>query len=77
MEILESLRKLQLRGENDSVTTLNTTTFSGDEALAEVVYHAEFTLKGAARLAEPLLPLGLKKLGDDTRDSLHEHLESL
>ena len=43
----------------------------------QVVYRAEFVLKGAARFADPLLPLPLKKLGDDAAKNLQQALAAL
>jgi hypothetical protein len=42
-----------------------------------VQYHAEFHPQGAAKLVQPLLPLGLKKLGDDSAQQLERCLRRL
>jgi len=73
----EPERLIQLEGVNDTVTTTDTMTFEGDEARTQVVYRAEFEFKGAAKLAEPLLPLPLKKLGDDAAKNLEQALAAL
>lgn len=73
----EPQRELVLRGENAVLETLDTIRVSANPAGTVVDYTATFTPKGAAKLIEPLLPLGLKKLADDTQDSLQQHLEAL
>lgn len=70
-------QELTLHGENDSIETVDTMRFSGGATGSVVVYTATFTPKGAFKLAEPLLPLGLRKLADATQDSLLEHLGQL
>jgi hypothetical protein len=42
-----------------------------------VTYTAEFSPEGAAKLIEPLMPLGLKKIGDDAAESMQRELEKL
>ena len=42
-----------------------------------MTYHAEFTPEGAAKLAEPLMPLGLKVLADKVAASMEEKLAQL
>ncbi len=79
-------RVLQLKGDaGDSLDLLDTITFEsvplGTDAASgtgtKVTYHAEFTPHGAAKLAEPLMPLGLKVLADKVAASMREHLERL
>jgi len=43
----------------------------------EWAYRAEFRTHGAAKLAEPLLPPGLKILGDKVAASMQERLDAL
>ena len=69
--------RLQLRGDMSTMNLLDTITFSGDEKSTTLTYHAEFDPKGVAKLVEPVLPLGLKRLGDKTADSLEETLRAL
>lgn len=66
-----------MRGENETVTTIDTMTFTGDATSTTVTYHADFELKGAAKLAAPAMPAALKKLGDDTAQLLEEKLTAL
>ena len=70
-------QRFQLRGDAGSMQLLDTITFAGDDTATTVTYHAEFHPQGAAKLIEPLLPLGLKRIGDKTADSLEETLRSL
>jgi len=67
----------RLEGENSAMTLRDTITFDGDETGTTVTYHAEFHPKGAAKLLEPLLPRGLKRLGDKTSDQLETCLREL
>jgi uncharacterized protein YndB with AHSA1/START domain len=70
-------RRLQLKGDAGSVQLLDTITFEATATGTAVTYHAEFEPQGAAKLAEPLLPLGLKVLADKVAASLEEHLTKL
>ena len=76
---VEPLERFELRGDaGKSLDLHDTITF---ERLAEggtqVTYRAEFRTHGAAKLAEPLLPPGLKILGDKVAASLQERLDAL
>jgi len=73
----EPERLLQLRGETSSMRMLDTITFEGGPSGTTVTYRAEFHPQGAAKLAEPLLPLGLKRLGDKSEDQLERMLRQL
>lgn len=70
-------QRFQLRGDASAMQLLDTITFAGDETATTVTYHAEFHPQGAAKVIEPLLPLGLKRIGDKTADQLEETLRSL
>jgi hypothetical protein len=52
-------------------------TFEEADGQVSVTYAAEFTPHGAAKLAEPLMPLGLKKIGDDAAEQLETCLRAL
>jgi carbon monoxide dehydrogenase subunit G len=73
----EPERLLQLRGEANAMRMLDTMTFEGGPTGTTVTYRAEFEPQGAAKLAEPLLPLGLKRLGDESEDQLERMLTQL
>ncbi|KQY55945.1 hypothetical protein ASD11_15780 [Aeromicrobium sp. Root495] len=67
----------QLRGKATGVELLDTMTFESVPEGTKVTYHAEFMPQGAAKLGEFLLPPALKKLGDDTAESLEKALAKL
>ena len=72
---LDRPRRIVLRGENDSMVSVDTVTIrdAGDGG-SEVTYSAEIELKGARKLLDPLLELGFKRLGDKARDGLRAEL---
>ncbi|TCN37298.1 carbon monoxide dehydrogenase subunit G [Kribbella orskensis] len=74
---LEPGRIFQLRGENKTVTALDTMTFRAAGGGTEVTYRAEFEFKGMTRLAQPLLKGQLKKLGDEAEQGMHDALQKL
>lgn len=72
---LERPAKIVLRGENDSVTSLDTITIApAAGGGCEVTYDAELELKGIRKVADPLLALGFSRLGDKSRDGLERKL---
>ena len=74
---LEPPRRIVLRGENDSMVSVDTITIRDDgDGGAEVNYSAEIGLKGARKLLDPLLELGFKRLGDKARDGLRAQLNT-
>jgi uncharacterized protein YndB with AHSA1/START domain len=74
---LEPGRIFQLRGENKTVTALDTMTFRAAGGGTEVTYRAEFEFKGVTRLAQPLLKGQFKKLGDEAEQGMHDALQKL
>jgi hypothetical protein len=67
--------RIVLRGENNSMVSLDTIVIRDDgRGGAEVVYDAQIELKGVRKLADPLLALAFKRLGDKARDGLREQL---
>jgi uncharacterized protein YndB with AHSA1/START domain len=75
---LERPSKIVLRGENDSMISIDTITIEPTaEGGSSVTYLAEIELKGARKLADPLMALGLHRLGDKARDGLAEQLNDL
>lgn len=70
-------RLFRLEGENSAMKLRDTITFEGDETGTTLTYRAEFHPQGATKLLEPLLPLGLKRLGDKTSDQLETCLRDL
>lgn len=73
----EPPRRLELAGEAGSMKLHDTITVEDDGDHVSVHYRAEFHPGGVAKLAEPLLPLGLKKLGDDAAEEMEKCLRRL
>ncbi|MGA9859354.1 MAG: SRPBCC family protein [Solirubrobacteraceae bacterium] len=72
---LDRPRKIVLRGENDSMVSIDTIVIHDDgHGGTEVTYGAEIELKGVRKLADPLLQFGFKRLGDKARDGLETKL---
>lgn len=63
--------RLVYRAETGTFISLDTVTVSSDGTLQ---YDAKLTLKGLARLADPVMGLVLKRLGDKARDGLVREL---
>jgi len=53
-----------VRGENASVVSLDRITFQQVGEATRITYDADLALKGAFRLADPLLALAFKRVGD-------------
>jgi uncharacterized protein YndB with AHSA1/START domain len=73
----EAGRVFQLRGENKTVSALDTMTFRATDSGTEVTYRAEFEFKGVTRLIEPLFKPQFKKLGDEAEEGMRAALEKL
>jgi uncharacterized protein YndB with AHSA1/START domain len=74
---IEPMRVFKLEGNTSSMTLLDTMEFEEQGGQTTVNYTAEFSPEGAAKLLEPLMPLGLKKIGDDAAESMQRELEKL
>lgn len=74
---IEPMNVFRLEGKAASMSMVDTMTFEERGGQASVTYTAEFEPEGAAKLIEPLMPLGLKKLGDDAAQSMQRELEKL
>jgi uncharacterized protein YndB with AHSA1/START domain len=70
-------KTLQLAGDAGSIKLLDTITFESTGTGTTVTYHARFSPEGAAKLAEPLMPVGLKVLADKVAASMEEKLAQL
>jgi Polyketide cyclase / dehydrase and lipid transport len=69
--------RIRLRGENKTVTAIDTMTFRSVDAGTEVTYTAEFTFKGPSRLLAPLLRPAFDRLGQHAQAGLRTALEQL
>lgn len=67
----------QLSGKTSAMRMTDTMRFDQTPEGVAVTYTAEFEPQGLAKLAAPLMPLGLKKLGDDAAESLEAALKQL
>lgn len=67
----------QLSGTTAAMNLLDTMRFEQTPDGVAVTYTAQFQPRGLMKLIEPLMPLGLKKLGDDAAKSLKATLERL
>jgi carbon monoxide dehydrogenase subunit G len=54
-----------LRGENKSVVSLDTITIEPSGAGSRVTYDANLTLKGLAKVIDPVFAVALRRLGDN------------
>lgn len=72
-----SADRIQLRGENKTVISVDTISVKPSATGSEVTYTAEFTLKGVAKLAEPFVGPMFEKLGDPAADGMKKDLDSL
>ena len=70
-------QRIRLRGQNKTVTAVDTMTFRSVEAGTEVTYTAEFTFKGPARLLAPLLRPAFERLGKQAQTGMHNALNQL
>lgn len=64
--------KVVLVSDTDSFTSTDTITVTPHGEGSEVTYTAEIELKGARKAGEPLLALGLKRMGDEAHEGLAE-----
>jgi carbon monoxide dehydrogenase subunit G len=74
---LERPGKIGLRGENESMVSIDTITIVPDGGGSKVTYSAVIELKGARKLLDPLLELGFQRLGDKARDGLEKKLNEV
>jgi carbon monoxide dehydrogenase subunit G len=73
--------KAVLRGENRTLTALDTMQIEPQGTGTRVTYTADFTFKGVLRLVQPVLGVALassfKKLGDEAEQGMRTALERL
>lgn len=77
VEELVPNERIRLRGENDSVVAVDTISCRTVAAETEVTYTAQFHLRGAIRLAAPLLRPAFASLARDAHLGLHSALRDL
>ena len=75
---LQPGRLVVMRGDNDTVGVQDTMSISaGPDGGSVLVYEADFTFKGLAKLATPFLRGPLRRLGDDAEEALTRVLPQL
>lgn len=74
---VEPMTLFRLKGSATAMALLDTMTFEEAGGQTTVTYTAEFSPEGAAKLVEPLMPLALKKLGDDAAEGMQRELNRL
>ena len=74
---VEPGRRVQLRGQNKTVTATDTMEIDPNGSGSDVTYTADFAFNGVAKYLAPLLAGPLKKLGDDAEKGLREALSRL
>lgn len=67
-------RKVVLRAETDSLVSVDTITVAPEGAGSLVTYEVDITLKGARKLAEPVMALMLARIGKEAQDGLRKQL---
>ena len=73
----EPERFIELRGVTNAMRMIDTMEVTGTPFGSQLRYVARFYPQGAARLAEPLLPLGLRRLGDRAEAQISQCLSQL
>ena len=68
-------KAVTLRGENSSVVSLDRMTFEPAGEGTLITYDAELSLKGPMKLADPLLGLAFKRVGDRALAGLRQTLK--
>ena len=66
--------RVQLRGENKTVTAIDTITVESTPDGTRVTYDALFTFRGIAAVAAPFLKGAFKRLGDEAEAGLRKAL---
>ena len=71
---LDPPRRVTFSGENSTVTSLDTITVEPAAQGTTVTYDADLQLKGALKLADPLLALAFKRIADNALAGLRRQL---
>ncbi len=69
--------RMVLVGTNDSATSTDTITVRPHGEGSEVTYEAVIEMKGAAKLASPVVKLVFEKIGSDTEEQMVQVLNRL
>jgi Polyketide cyclase / dehydrase and lipid transport len=69
--------RIKLRGENKTVTSVDTMSFRSVEAGTEVIYTAEFSFSGVAKFVAPLLRPAFERLGQQAEAGMYRALNQL
>lgn len=69
-------RAVTFRGENSSVVSLDRITFEPSGGGTRITYDAELALKGPFKLADPLLALAFKRVGDRALEGMRKSLRA-
>lgn len=69
--------RIVFEGRNDSATSTDTITVVPHGSGSEVTYEAVIEMKGAAKLATPLVKVVFEKIGTDTEEDLTNVLNGL
>jgi len=69
--------RIQLRGENKTVISVDTITVTAAGSGSAVTYTAEFSIKGWLKVAEPFLRSTFQKLAQPAVDGMQAKLDSL
>ena len=70
-------QRIRLRGENETVISVDTMTFRSTGSGTDVTYAAEFTFKGVSRFVAPLLRPALARLANQAESGLRSALTKL
>lgn len=68
-------RAVTFRGESSTVISLDRITFEPSDGGTRIVYDADLALKGAFKLADPLLRIAFRRVGDRALAGLRRTLE--
>jgi hypothetical protein len=72
-----ALQRIVLRAETAAIRSTDTITFGADGTGTLVEYEALLETKGIARLADPLLAIAFRRIGDRAAKGLEAHLNSV
>ena len=73
---MEAPHRVVFEASTDRLESVDTLTFAERGDGCEMTYEADLKFKGVAALANPLLAVGFRRVGDRARDSLRKVLTS-